>query len=407
MAISSAAARPDPSDHDLVNAIAAGDANALRALSARYAPVLTAIGVRLLNNPAEAEEIASDTLWRAWSEAKSYDAYRSSVGEWLVTIARRRARDRLRQINSRRDRPPGPGPRSEAEVALEHERIVNLLPLAAVDRLEPEQTRRIEDHLRNGCARCNDELGEWRKTATALDGPDGPESKIWQRLEARLHADAAASHSLATAISRPRRPERGERQSSAGWWRGVAVLAAAVAVLLFAYNRIIISRGRRAEVGQLEQLESLSWQLNNLRSEVTAAQLQAESLHEEVDAQEKFDRLLMAPDVQLTRLQAAGLARGVSGLIAYSTGLHAAMVQALGLPASPPGKTYEVWWITRPGGAVKAGAILAQPGRAALAPISMPPSGQRMILATVTLEPLGGAGKAAGPTYLKGAPDRE
>jgi DNA-directed RNA polymerase specialized sigma24 family protein len=402
------AAKPDPSDRDLVIAMAAGDANPLRVLTARYAPILTALALRLLNDEAGAEEIAFLALWRVWSEAKSYDPGRGSVGEWLVRIARRRTKDRLRRTNAYRQNGHPVGADSGiAPAVAEPEPIANLLPLAALDRLQPEEQRQLQDHLRQGCDQCEQELRELRESAAALDGPGGSDHKVWQRLEARLHAEAAAAHSLARAVSRPRHLGQDQLRSSTQWWRGVALVALSAAVLLFAYDRIISNRARRNEVRQLEQLESLNWQLNNLRADVTSAQMQAQLLRSEVDAQEKFDRLLMSPDVQVIRLVAAGSARGAAGLIASSYGAHTAMVQALGLPAAPEGRTYVVWWVTRHSGAVKAGMLSPRPDQPAMAPLSMPPSGPRVVLATITLEAAGGTEEPGGPIYLKGSPDRE
>lgn len=293
---------------------------------------------------------------------------------------------------------------------MDHQELINLLPLAALNQLDPDEARELNDHLRQGCPECEPELRAWRETAaslaTALD-PSGSEPHVWQRLEARLHADAAAAHSLARMVSRPRRVERGERPPRVGWWRGLAAVAAAAAVVLFVFNRVIINRARRAEVRQLDQLESLSWQLNDLRSDLGAAQTEAETLRNVLDERAKLDRVLLSPDLQLTRLTPAGPARDAGGVVALSHASRAAMVQAFGLPATPPGKSYELWWITKERGPVKAGLFYTQPGGTAVAPAAMPPPGERVMLAAVTLEPAGGMDKPTGPMYLKGAPERE
>lgn len=293
---------------------------------------------------------------------------------------------------------------------MDHQELINLLPLAALDRLEPDEARELEEHLREGCADCEAELRAWRETAASLAmalEPSGSEQRVWQRLEARLHADATAAHSLARSVSRPRPVDRGEQRPRVGWWRGVAAVAAAAAIVLLVYNRVITNRARLAEVHQLDQLESLSWQINDLRSDLTAARTEAETLHKVLDERVRLDRVLMSPDLQLTRLSPAGPARGAGGVVALSHASRAAMVQAFGLPPTPPGKSYELWWITKEGGPVRAGLFFAQPGRTVVAPASMPPSGQRVMLAAVTLEPAGGVDKPTGPMYLKGAPERE
>jgi anti-sigma-K factor RskA len=293
---------------------------------------------------------------------------------------------------------------------MEHQELINLLPLAALDRLDPDEARELEEHLREGCADCEPELRAWRETAAAFAmalEPAGSEQRVWQRLEARLQADAAAANSLDREASRPRPVDRRKRQSSVGFWRGMAAVAAAAAIAIFTYNRVISDRANRAELRQLAQLQSRDSELKNLRSDLTTARTEAQTLRSVLDERVKLDRVLMAPDLQLTRMSPVGPVRGAGGVVALSHASRAAMVQAFGLPPTPPGKTYELWWITKQGGPVKAGLFSARAGRSTVAPASMPPQGQRVMLAAVTLEPAGGMDKPTGPMYLKGAPERE
>jgi RNA polymerase sigma-70 factor (ECF subfamily) len=97
--------KAEPSDRQLVAAMAAGDARALQVLSSRYSRMLTALVMRFSNEPADAEEVVADVLWQAWSSATSYDAQRGSVIAWLVTLARSRAIDRLRAKKARQAQP--------------------------------------------------------------------------------------------------------------------------------------------------------------------------------------------------------------------------------------------------------------------------------------------------------------
>lgn len=99
-------------ERELVAAMAAGDADALRSLTGRYARMLTALAYRFLHDESDAEEIAADVLWQAWREAGLFDAAKGSVTAWLVTIARSRAIDRLRAKSARR--PPEQQPVQQA-----------------------------------------------------------------------------------------------------------------------------------------------------------------------------------------------------------------------------------------------------------------------------------------------------
>jgi RNA polymerase sigma-70 factor (ECF subfamily) len=134
------------SDRELVTAMARGDADALRALGARYARVLGAIAYRYLKDELDAEEVAADALWQAWREAPSFDPGRSSVSAWLVMLGRSRAIDRFRAARARR--PPEnlqPAPAPVADVLTEMETAERAkIVKKAVGQLEPRERELLE-----------------------------------------------------------------------------------------------------------------------------------------------------------------------------------------------------------------------------------------------------------------------
>lgn len=83
-------------DKELVRAIVERDDGAISELFDRYSGMLTALSRRILNDPADAEEILQETFLQVWKQAARYDPRRSSVSTWLVLIARSRSIDRLR-----------------------------------------------------------------------------------------------------------------------------------------------------------------------------------------------------------------------------------------------------------------------------------------------------------------------
>ncbi len=54
------------------------------------------LALRIVRNPALAEEVAEDTFWQVWRQAPRFDATRGTALAWLLTIARSRALDALR-----------------------------------------------------------------------------------------------------------------------------------------------------------------------------------------------------------------------------------------------------------------------------------------------------------------------
>lgn len=84
------------SDEALVQAMAAGQRDALGQLYDRYAGLLLAAGQRILRNPKEAEDLVHDVFLEAWKSAQAFDPARGSVRTWLLVRLRCRALDRFR-----------------------------------------------------------------------------------------------------------------------------------------------------------------------------------------------------------------------------------------------------------------------------------------------------------------------
>ncbi|WP_292293946.1 sigma-70 family RNA polymerase sigma factor [Marivita sp.] len=82
----------------LLEAYAAGDADAARALASRYTPLVFAHAFRMLNDRAEAEDVAQDAMLRLWRQAPGWDAAgAASVRTWLYRVTANLCIDRLRK----------------------------------------------------------------------------------------------------------------------------------------------------------------------------------------------------------------------------------------------------------------------------------------------------------------------
>lgn len=95
---------PQETDEALVRAVQAGDRQALARLYARYAASLRSAAVRLVRDPAQAEDLLHDVFCEAWRSAASYEPARASVRTWLLIRLRSRAMDQLRQLRQIRQR---------------------------------------------------------------------------------------------------------------------------------------------------------------------------------------------------------------------------------------------------------------------------------------------------------------
>ena len=135
------------SDTELVTAMARGEDDALRLLSARYARMLTALAFRFVKDEADSEEIAADVLWQAWRESAMFDPAKSSVAAWLVMLGRSRAIDRFRALKSRRaptnHDQPQPEPVHDALTDLEAAER-SIIVKSAVADLDPRERQLLE-----------------------------------------------------------------------------------------------------------------------------------------------------------------------------------------------------------------------------------------------------------------------
>ena len=89
------------SDVELLHAVARGDEAALARLYDSYRVILFGLLVRILNSREEAEDILQDVFIQVWRRAKDFNEKRGRPFTWLVTLARRRAIDRLRLLGAR------------------------------------------------------------------------------------------------------------------------------------------------------------------------------------------------------------------------------------------------------------------------------------------------------------------
>jgi RNA polymerase sigma-70 factor (ECF subfamily) len=90
---------PDRGDADLGRLLALagrGDQAAFEAVYDRVAAPVFGISRRVLRDSAQAEEVAQETLLEVWRAAARFDRARGSALSWVITIAHRRAVDRVR-----------------------------------------------------------------------------------------------------------------------------------------------------------------------------------------------------------------------------------------------------------------------------------------------------------------------
>lgn len=173
---------------ELLGRVAVGDQEAFATLYDATAPRVFGLVKRLLIDHAQSEEVTQEVFLEIWQTAPRYSPERGGAVSWMLTLAHRRAVDRVRASQASRDRDLRIGVRDRGveydsvsetvEVALESERVAEALgrltelqrqaiTLAYFRGLSHREVSEllsvpigtVKTRLRDGMIRLRDELG--------------------------------------------------------------------------------------------------------------------------------------------------------------------------------------------------------------------------------------------------------
>lgn len=165
-------AAESPDDAALLRAAAQGDETAFGALYDRFARPVFALVVRILGSRAEAEEVLQEAFVQVWERAADFREELGTAFGWVVTIARRKAIDRLRANSRHLHRI------AQAAAMGEHDEAI--APAGATELATDERTRAVRAALaklgvqeRNAIALAFFDGLTHEEIATALETPVG------------------------------------------------------------------------------------------------------------------------------------------------------------------------------------------------------------------------------------------
>jgi RNA polymerase sigma-70 factor (ECF subfamily) len=174
--------------NDLLGLVADGDEAAFGEFYDRLSDRVLGLVRRLLKDHAQSEEVTQEIFLEVWQNAKRYDPARGSATTWILTMAHRRAVDRIRSSQSTRDRDTRIGLRDleteydsvseSVEIHVENERVGQALQRltklqrqavtlsyyggyshSEVAELLKVPVGTVKTRLRDGMIRLRDELG--------------------------------------------------------------------------------------------------------------------------------------------------------------------------------------------------------------------------------------------------------
>jgi len=268
---------------------------------------------------------------------------------------------------------------------MSHEEYQELLAAHALTALDAADARALATHL-NSCDECRGQTLNWEETAAMLAfaaDPLEPSARVRENILAALSnepqsvAATGAQQTTASQVLPFERPVRLARSPLASF----AAIAATVALIALSLSLLFVWKQKRAN----------DVEVAHLSSEVQKAQ--AELQHER-----EVISLITSPGAHMTELAGTNAAPGAHAMIAYDKDGQA-MLMAKGLPAAPPGKAYQLWFI-KDGKKMPGKVFKTDPSGAGTLKDQMPSEALSAAVFAITLEPENGVQVPTGAVYL-------
>ncbi|GIH29723.1 RNA polymerase sigma factor SigK [Acrocarpospora phusangensis] len=129
-----------PGLEELLGEVARGDEAAFERLYDRVGGQVFGLIRRVLRDRAQAEEVAQEVMVEVWRTAARFDPARGTALSWVLTMAHRRAVDRVRSAQAATDR-------EERAARMAGDVAYDQVAEAVTTRLEGERVRRCLDGL--------------------------------------------------------------------------------------------------------------------------------------------------------------------------------------------------------------------------------------------------------------------
>ena len=135
---------PMNDDGLLLGRIAQGNEDAMAVVFDRYSKVVYSVSLRVLRDPAAAEDVLQEIFMQIWRKPESFLPTRGSLGGWLAVVARNRSIDVIRRRKPQ-DSVEDVALASSFNLAEESERTIMMQRArGAILQIQPEQRKAVE-----------------------------------------------------------------------------------------------------------------------------------------------------------------------------------------------------------------------------------------------------------------------
>jgi hypothetical protein len=274
--------------------------------------------------------------------------------------------------------------------------------LFALGALSQRESTSFDAHLREGCAVCESALAEFEivTESLAVAVPEAsPAPYLRDLLMARIEREAqdAPRRTGGSVVNFPERsiPADASKQM---FWKAALPWALAASFLIAFVVSFVAWRMDRQEMNDLissNQQEASSAVKDNLE---LREKLRRESTR--TDELNQINAVLSSANWRVLTLAGQEPAPSASAKVYWDIKSNRWVVSA-DLPPAPPGKTYQLWFVTHDA-KISAGLISPDQSGHGFAVVRIPSNVTRLAAAAITLEPEGGSPQPTMPIYALG-----
>jgi anti-sigma-K factor RskA len=250
-----------------------------------------------------------------------------------------------------------------------HERFEELISIYALGALDGNETREVEEHLKTGCAFCQEMLKENEEILSLIPyslSSSAPfprvKDKLFQRIRATKSMDKKAYSPSFWESLQPL------------WLRLGGAIALALLILLVGSNL-------------------------SLRNKLGKQEMEISSLKEQVVRQNEIMAFLQNPNVVAINLVGLKPDSKARGRVLWDKKDNKALFHGLNLPQIPSGKVYQLWVIAD-NTPISMGIFHVDMHGNNLIQVKNIPDPSKVQKFAVTLEPEGGVPQPTGEMYL-------